>query len=26
MAVSPDGRHVLTGGVDQLLRLWRLPD
>jgi WD40 repeat protein len=25
-AVSPDGRSVLGGCVDGVLRLWRLPD
>ncbi|NLY00168.1 MAG: hypothetical protein GXY83_29060 [Rhodopirellula sp.] len=25
-AFSPDGRHAVTGGVDRLVRLWRLPE
>jgi WD40 repeat protein len=26
LAISPDGQHLISGGADQTLRLWRLQD
>jgi WD40 repeat protein len=25
VAATPDGKHALSGGVDQTVRLWTLP-
>src|SRR5262249_17794260 len=26
VAISPDGRYALSGGLDKLVRLWKLPE